>query len=798
LVICLARLNRILDIHPKRRCAVVQPGVTNFELQNALAPKGFFFAPDPASQKVATLGGNIAENSGGPHCFKYGVTRNHVLGLQVVLADGEIVRLGGSTHDYTENDLCGFIIGGEGTLGIITEATVKILPLPEAVITMLAIYDNVTEAAQSVSKIIEGGIIPATLEMMDAPLIRAVEESYPSGYPLDASAVLIIEIDGPKTGLAGQAEQIKRICSENGCRHVREARDEAERDLLWAGRRGAFGAAARLAPNFLVMDCTVPRTMLPEALSRVAAVAKKHQLTHGNVFHAGDGNLHPLLLFDARGHDQLNLAHQAGFDIVKECVALGGTITGEHGVGAEKIEAMRLIFSEDDLDVQRSLKQVFDPLDLLNPGKIIPAPIERDTPPEPPITEKQNEYSLTPSDTREACEMVRRAFLNRTPLLPQGHGTQGGFGNLPTRPVIPLRSLKFSDVIDYDPANQVVTIGSGMRLSVLQKNLADQNQWLPIRPLMREDYTIGGLVGLDVCGPEGLRYGAPRDLLLGLKFISGEGRLISTGGKVIKNVAGYEVSRLLAGSAGTLGFLAELTFRLLPLPETGRAVCAFAPLENIAAAASELLCSNIEPAFITAFPVENQAKENEHGENKISWRLAVGFEGFTEQVKSQEERCVSLLLKNEIKEPASQNYDIHKGISNGRCGLFEDSEFLLLACLPLDRITEFIAGATSLVQTKHMLADFGRGRFAASITELPNDTWERLCRLAEALGGHMRLERAPYEFKRRNDVFGLPRPARKLMHAVKKVLDPHDIFVPGSLPGSRWQKSNYKQPGKTA
>ncbi|MBW2092767.1 MAG: FAD-binding protein, partial [Deltaproteobacteria bacterium] len=418
LVICLSRLNRILDIHLKRRCAVVQPGLTNLELQNTLLPLGFFFAPDPASQKVATLGGNIAENSGGPHCLKYGVTRNHVLGLQVVLGDGEIVRLGESIHDDTEYNLCGFMIGSEGTLGIVTEAIVKILPLAEAVITLLAIYDEVPKAAQSVSKIIAAGIIPATLEMMDAPIMRAVEASAPSGYPLNAEAVLIIEVDGTKAGLAEQADLIKRICRENGSRMVREAKDEAERDLLWSGRRGAFGAAARLAPNFLTMDCTVPRTALPEALRRVADIAKQYQLECGNVFHAGDGNLHPMLLFDARDQDQLKLVRQAGMDIIEQCVALGGTITGEHGVGLEKIEAMRFIFSEDDLDFQRSLKQVFDPQGILNPGKIIPAPIQRDVTPEPSDRIGQDKFDLIPADEKEACEMVCWAFKNLTVMNP--------------------------------------------------------------------------------------------------------------------------------------------------------------------------------------------------------------------------------------------------------------------------------------------------------------------------------------------------------------------------------------------
>ena len=372
LVIGLARLGRILAIRPEARYAVVQPGVTNLELQNALAPLGFFYAPDPASQKAATLGGNAGENAGGPHCLKYGVTTNHVLGMTLVLPGGEVVRLGGPALDPPGYDLRGVLVGSEGTLGIITELVVRILPAPESVLTLLAIYDDNAAAARSVSGVIAAGIIPATLEMMDATVIRAVEASMPCGYPLDAAAVLIAEVDGPAAGLQKQAERISEICRRNGCREVRQAKDAAERNLLWAGRRGAFGAIARLAPNYLVADCTVPRTRLPEALSRVAAIAGEHQLHHGNVFHAGDGNLHPLLLFDSRDPDQVRRVHQAGTEIMRACVALGGTISGEHGVGMEKSEAMRMICSPDDLELQRSLREAFDPDDLLNPGKIIP------------------------------------------------------------------------------------------------------------------------------------------------------------------------------------------------------------------------------------------------------------------------------------------------------------------------------------------------------------------------------------------------------------------------------------------
>ena len=372
IVICLSRFNRILGIFPHSRHAIVQPGVTNLELQNALADLNFFYAPDPASQKVATLGGNIGENSGGPRCLKYGVTTNHVLGMEMILANGEIIRTGGTALDPPGYDLRGAMVGSEGTLGIVTEITVRILPTHEAIITMLAIYDDIVDAARSVSAIIGAGIVPTTLEMMDAPIIKAVEDSYACGYPRDAAAVLIIEVEGPAAGLDHQAMSIRELCTQNGCREINEAQNDAERNRLWEGRRGAFGAVARLAPSYLVNDCSVSRTKLPEALARVTEISEKYNIPHGNVFHAGDGNLHPLLLFDSRDAEQMKRVKKAGWEIMEACVRLGGTISGEHGIGVEKREAMHMIFSREDLDFQQGLKDAFDPQNLLNPGKVIP------------------------------------------------------------------------------------------------------------------------------------------------------------------------------------------------------------------------------------------------------------------------------------------------------------------------------------------------------------------------------------------------------------------------------------------
>lgn len=372
IVIHLSRMNSILEIDTPNRTVTVEPGVITLDLQNILLKQGFVYAPDPASQKVSTLGGNFGENSGGPHCLKYGVTTNHVLGAEVVLYDGTIIRTGGKSQDQPGYDLTGLLVGSEGTLGIVTKIILKIIRAPEAVKTILAIYDTIEDAGNTVSAIIAEGIVPATLEMMDNLIMTAVEESVHAGYPLDAAAVLIIEIDGMPDGMDRQVDKILEICKRHNVRDTKLAKDNAERARLWAGRKGAFGAVTRLKPSYMVCDGTVPRTMLPEVLKRVIEIGKKYGVLIGNVFHAGDGNLHPLILFDERNQDEFERVKKATSEILKICADAGGTISGEHGIGIEKLKEMSFIFSESDIEALRRVKRAFDPGDILNPGKIIP------------------------------------------------------------------------------------------------------------------------------------------------------------------------------------------------------------------------------------------------------------------------------------------------------------------------------------------------------------------------------------------------------------------------------------------
>ncbi|HUU13938.1 MAG TPA: FAD-linked oxidase C-terminal domain-containing protein, partial [Terriglobia bacterium] len=348
-------------------------GVVNLDLTLAVSDDGYYFAPDPSSQKACTIGGNVAENAAGPHTLAYGVTTNHVLGLEVVLPDGEVIHTGAKYWDRPGYDLTGFIVGSEGTLGIVTEIIVRLSRKPESVETLLAVYNSVLDATRTVAAITARGITPAALEMMDGFTLRAVEEATHAGYPMDSAAVLLIEVEGLREAVEENAEQAEAVCRANHAREVRRAKDTEERDLLWRGRKNAFGAIGRISPSYYVQDGVIPRTRLPEMLEFIEQVGKIHQLRIGNIFHAGDGNLHPLLMFDARDKEQSERVVKAAKAILSKCVEMGGSITGEHGVGIEKKDLMPLMFSDDDLGMMERLKNVFDPRGDLNPGKLLPA-----------------------------------------------------------------------------------------------------------------------------------------------------------------------------------------------------------------------------------------------------------------------------------------------------------------------------------------------------------------------------------------------------------------------------------------
>src|SRR5205085_12070687 len=489
-VIEMARMRKILRIDVENRLAVVQPGVVNLHVSHAVAPFGLYYVPDPSSQPSCTIGGNIAESAGGIHCLKYGTTTDHVLGCRVVLVDGDVVDLGVDLPGY---DLLGTFIGSEGTFGIATEATLKLAQIPPAVRTLLAEFAEVNDASHAVSAIIAAGVMPAALEMMDHEIIRAVEASvFAAGLPPDAGAALLVELDGLEAGLDDEAQKVTSICMEHGARNCRYARDETERKKLWAARKGAFGAIGRISPDSMIQDAVVPRSRLPEVLGAAYEVAAKHQLRIANVFHAGDGNLHPLICFDSRFPDEVARVREAGRELMQVCVNVGGTITGEHGVGLDKRELLPLVFSEADMNVMLSVRAAFDPLGLCNPGKIIPMlrgcgeaksvathtitakPLVVSAVADPRISVKPVlSPALSPASIDELADLVKLASAERRTITPAGGMTL--LNDKPPTDLV-INTTQLNQIIKHEPADLIAVAQAGVILRAFNEKLSENGQ----------------------------------------------------------------------------------------------------------------------------------------------------------------------------------------------------------------------------------------------------------------------------------------------------------------------------------
>lgn len=689
-VIELARMKRLLALDVENRFARVETGMVNANLSRLVAPYKLHYVPDPSSQATCTIGGNIAENAGGIHCLKYGVTSDHVLAARVVLSSGEIIELESDADDGSCcYDLLGTFIGSEGTFGICTEATLKLAPLPASVRTLLADFTDINKASRAVSAIIAKGFLPAALEMVDGSTIRAVEQSvFAAGLPVDAEAALLIELDGLEAGLDSEAEACARLCYDYGARHVRLAQNERERKKLWAARKGAFGAMGRLAPDLMLQDAVVPRSRLPEILNASYEIGKKYDLKVANVFHAGDGNLHPFICFDARDANQVRRVKEAGRELMEVCVAAGGTITGEHGVGIDKSEYISLILSEAEINLMLDVRAAFDETGLCNPDKIFPVPrtcgesraanrkteaklkaasetqtnetdergdtqfaieaqktlassaigvieksndesstanlLSKSPVHEPLLTDAANGNLKSFADTLRACESIvgeahvsafdadekifrvapecetqaseilRLANLNRWRVMAAGGESylksnetykrilcfdEATFGDASltaldnqtaaqatAQPTIVLSSHRLAHIVEHTPADLTATAQAGVRLDDFARTLANHKQYLPLDAPDDGHATIGAMVAMNASGARSFADGRARNYVTGLRAILADGTKIKFGGRVVKNVAGYDMCKLLTGSRGTLAFITEATFKLRPQP----------------------------------------------------------------------------------------------------------------------------------------------------------------------------------------------------------------------------------------
>lgn len=558
-ILNLSRLKKIRQIDTAAGLALVEPGVVNLELQKALEPFGYFYAPDPASQKVSTIGGNIGENAGGPLCLKYGVTADNVEKLEVVTPEGEVRTL--SYRDQGP-DLMSVIIGSEGTLGIVTHAWLKILPLPAHIKTASAAFPSLDSAMRAVTRIISAGILPRALEAMDKVSMDAALSGKANPFPAGTEAVLIVELDGADAGrVQTELETVHKICSDNGCEAFKVAGDEDERALLWQARKGAYPAMARLAPDVLVEDGVVPRPRLPEALRETREIISKYKLTAGLLFHAGDGNLHPNVIFDRRDIEEVKRVKKAGYEMLKSCIRLGGTISGEHGIGVEKRVAMNWLYGKGELAFFHSMKRAFDPAGLANPDKILPVASDRSAA-KPDLAGAfvfPGKSGLSP-EARSVIDEIRLRAASGTRTAVTGLGTRLKPARI-MEGAKPLDLAQLAGRAEIDRENLTARAEAGLSLEEFRRQLGEAGFSLDLPELKG---SVGGLIASKVC-PD------IRGLLLGLEVTTASGELLELGGKTVKNVAGYDAVRLFCGSLGAYGVIISATFALSAGKDRGRA-----------------------------------------------------------------------------------------------------------------------------------------------------------------------------------------------------------------------------------
>lgn len=826
IILELSRMNRIIEIDTARQRAVVEPGVVNLDLQNALAPLGYMYAPDPASQKSCTMGGNLGEDAGGPHCLKYGLTSNHILAAELVLYNGDVVHVGGATDDNCGYDLMALLIASEGTLGVATRMTVRIMRLPESALTMLAVFDTLEDAGQAVSDIIAAGIVPGALELLDNPAIRAIEASFHVGYPVDAEALLLIELDGVKEGLPQPAEKVMNICKLNKAREIKQARTAAERDGLWRGRKGAFGAVARVRPAYAVQDATVPRNKLVPMLREVSRIGKKYNIPIANVAHAGDGNLHPLLMFDNRDPEETARVEKAGHEILAACIPLEGSISGEHGIGLEKLSSVPLMFTPMEMELMGRVKRVFDPIDIINPGKKIPPEMLKlseqtlKPPAEPPpkisipdelvrvmgpnsvpaehqfltayeIDGKTPTLTAFPANIDHIAAAIKIANRDGLPIIPWGNGSKQHIG-APLKENGIILSLKHMNrLLELDTANLTAEVEAGMNHGELQRELAKQGVYFPLEPEDMDAATIGGSLAANISGPSRLLYGTARDLVLRVTAVTPQGEIVRFGGKTMKNVSGYDIRKLYIGSWGTLGVIARAVLRLSYLPEEHKTLMVkFENIEGVAALAKSIFDSFLRPEsmeLIDAGAGRGVSFQLKNGD----LLLLIGVAGSKEVV----ERHV-----NDIKAMAEANKagafcvlsgnDEREVWSNQRRVKLSSAAGMLKgkAVVPLNATKDMYREIQRIAEQNRLrfgvsgrlgngilyptLADTNITSQLTAVTELSAS--------AAKLGGFFTVESGPLEVRQASDLCRTRRDY-ELMKRLKSAFDPRNIFNPGKV-----------------
>ncbi|HQK93963.1 MAG TPA: FAD-linked oxidase C-terminal domain-containing protein [Armatimonadota bacterium] len=818
IVVHLSRMNEVYEIDAEGRRAVVGPGVVNHRVNALAAPFGLHFAPDPSSYRASTVGGNIAENSGGIHALKYGVTSHHVLGLEFVTPRGDVVRTGSKADGLWGYDLTGLLVGAEGTLGIVTKAILRLTPIPEGIETILALYREVGPAAEAASDVIAQGIMPAALEMMDRPSIDVVRESVGVDYPHDAGAVLLIEVDGEEATIAGQAEAVRAVCRRPGCLAVESTRDPVQRDRLWLGRRVAYAALARFGKAMIVCDGTVPRDTLGTIVPEMERVASELGLHYSNTFHAGDGNLHPKLLYDADDPRSRIAMLTASRRILEMCVEAGGTITGEHGVGSEKTAALRLVFGPTELELMRRIRRVFDPEARSNPGKVFDEPpMPRPKPPTRGLAEfvdqlrdivgaeaVSGEYDIRaahamdglvpsfvvwPSTPEQVAAVLGACWAEGAAVGVAGGGTRRSCWAPLSAYDVCLSTGRLDGVIEHRSANLSLSVGAGMTLAAAQDHVGAACQRLPLAASYPDFVSVGGLLARRASGPEELRFGPVQHRVLGLRVALGDGSLARLGGRCMKNVAGYDVAKAILGSCGTLGVICEATLALQPAPEAARWVQAeyasmggaFQSARALARDAVELWALEVAYPRPAAYALVCGTEEDATRRARRCVELMEGSGAQSASILSQREAA---RLWPELRDfpgppgrpvlPPSHAAGLEVRVPPAAC---PDLAARLPEVEARHRLEAgLLAGAgTGLVRVRlRCHGDAGSGsRLAAAVVALSE--------LAASLGGTLHVEWAPLDVRQAwRDAVPAP-DGLALMRWLKAALDPGGVLNPGRM-----------------
>ena len=813
-----SRMNRLLELDVNGRGAVVEPGILNLAVDDLVKKQGLYYPPDPASQRASTIGGNVAENAGGPHCFKYGVTTNYVTGLRAVLPGGRVVRVGGRALDYPEYDFVGAMVGSEGTLGLITSIDVRLVQNPPGVKTMMAVFDSLEQAGQAVSAVIAAGLVPATMEMMDHHIARIIEEYAHPGLPMDADAILIIETDGYPASLDTQIEEVADILQAHGGRGIRIAQSAEERERIWFARKSAAGAFSRFAPAYYLVDITVPRSRLAETLAEVNKICERYHVHAGHVFHAGDGNLHPLIaIMHPEDPQQVQDAQNAGKEMVKVGVSKDGSLTGEHGVGTEKRQYMPMMYTGAELAAMWDVKQVFDPRCLFNPGKVFPSQF-------PAVVQARNDGPVpgdpfTPTSAEQAAEgLAALSKAGRRVRIGSGDGAD-----------VRLSSSALTGVKAYAPDDLYVTVGAGTLLEEIQTFLARDRKQIPIAS-PRKDATIGGIVASNSNAPLRMRYGGIRDLVLAMTVALGDGRVIRAGRPVVKNVAGYDMPKIFIGSYGTLGLITDVTLKLIPQPRARQTL--LVPVDDLArgltwaeqllplalVASGIVLCkgagergSGGESVIATTEVATSVGSGFGGGEvgsvrsrrsqaisnaqlgiasqtplamTDAPYLLAYTAEGIREDVETEFQRVREVLTNIGAPSPTQVETPTATGLWIDLLGSHTDDIQLRIGIPPKD-LARYVQSQTAAVHTGGFCADIASGLVYATTTAQEIDAsraWvDALRRPALELGGYAVVVHAPAALRAGLDRWGYQPETLDLMRALKARWDPAGILNPGEF-----------------